>query len=129
MRGLKWIGVNVGLFAGVLLVALLASGLIERATGDEPPGVVGRVLFAWGIILGALLPGIALYLLAVAFLPGRWSALRRRLVAIALGPIVFLIPWIEAISSQEGLLFLAGASLVPGLVVRLRGTEEAPARP
>lgn len=121
VRVLRWVGANLGLFAATLLVVLLVTGLIDQATGGEPPGVVGRTVFAWAIILGALLPGIGLYLLAVAFLPGSWTALRRRLVAVALGPIVFLIPWIEAVPRGDlgDLVALAVMSLIPGAVVRL----------
>ena len=129
VRVLRWVGLNLGLFAATLLVVLLVTGFIDQATGGEPPGVVGRAVFAWAIIFGALLPGIGLYLLAVALLPESWSAIRRRVAAIALGPIVFLIPWIESIPSEDltGLLSLAGMSMIPGIVVRLlRRSEEAP---
>ena len=128
MRVLKWTGINLALFAVTLLVALLVSGLIDQAAGREPPGVVGRVLFAWAIIFGALLPGIGLYLLAVALLPRSWSPLRERIAAIVLSPIVFLVPWIDAVSSAElrGVLYLAGISLIPGLVVRLPEWRRSP---
>lgn len=122
MRILRWAGVNAGLFVAASLVLVLGWGPLQRALGNEPPGVIGRALFAWGFFLALLIPFLAAYLLVIALFPARWSPGTQRVAAVLLGQVglvVFLLTGLLEVEGPGGALGAVAVFSLPGLIVRL----------
>jgi len=123
---LRWLA-NLGL---LILVTLLLTvlGRVVTSTGDETLGnATGLVVYAWYITTWLLLPGVALYLVLLEFLPTGWTGRARRGWAIGLSPLVGGMFWFYVVPDSEApaitAAFVLGAGAVYGTLVRMRPTR------
>jgi hypothetical protein len=108
------------LFAYLFVASLLIAALFTFGNADSFATGVGA-FFVVGGVYG--IPGLILWLTITANLPPEWPRLRRRMIAVATGPIIqiLILRWLILMGTRSwailfGIVLPAGA----GLVIRLR---------
>ncbi len=109
-----------------LAVASFTAAVFSLLTtdGSDPLGIPGLAVlyFLYGGYFGV--PGTLVWLLVVAQLPPEWSPIRRRVVALAISPVIQVI-WLVWLYSWGYFLAAAVFGLIlpagSAFVVRVRG--------
>lgn len=120
---LRWLAINVARLVVYLALASIAAALysVLEAEGPDPLLGLAALYFLYGGYFGV--PGSIVWLLVLAMLPPEWSALRRRVVAVAASPIIqiiwllWLLSWGYFAAAAAFCLMLPAGS---AFVVRLR---------
>ena len=108
------------LFAYLFVASLLIAALFTFGSDDSFATWFGAFFFVGGVYG---IPGLVVWLVITANLPPEWSRLRRRVIAVATGPIIqiLILRWLIQMGMRSwailfGVVLPAGA----GLVIRLR---------
>lgn len=125
-----WLLVNVARLAIYLACASFASAVvfaIDPDGGVEATGIIVLTPYLFGIAAFVGLPGTVVWLWIVAHLSPEWSVLKRRVIAMATGPLIG-IAWIFFFGQDPDayVLALVFGVLLPagcGLVVKLRQAQ------
>jgi hypothetical protein len=121
-----WLGYNLGILWALILLVAYAVALSE-GPADLSWGLYVLLSFLSAFFFGGYVALLAsagglLYLVLLARFRTRWTKTRRRLLAVALSPLVG-VPWWFLTLTDYGYdrsvwIFMGGFCLVYGLVVR-----------
>jgi hypothetical protein len=127
-----WLLVNVARLAIYLACASFASAVtfaIDPSGGVGATGILLLTPYLFGIAAFFGLPGTVVWLWIVAHLSPEWSVVKRRLIAMATGPLIG-IAWILFFGQDPdayvpALIFGVVLPAGSGLVVKLRQAQPA----